>query len=197
MSFVLAQQQEWPSDSLQPVVLGPFQSLRNGVTGYDESKPEGPPKPQADFFMWEHFTTKPYFAPTPDQQGSSPPPLKKIGEIYTPWPSWMIVASTSTFPNPEEDERLGQLFQLLDQGIKLFNADPAQVVRLLGTGEFGCRYAEDDANEWLKSVKFAKSTRGVGSEEIERVVGILKLAGVIDSGMGNDEAVQRVVGIHN
>ena len=196
MSFVLAQQQSWKPDSLKPVVLGPFKSLRNGVTGYDEEAAKEPPNPQAEFFMWEHFTTKPYFAPAPEEHGASPPPLKKIGEIYTPWPSWMIVASTATFPSPDKDEALQQLFQTLDQGIQLFEADTAQVVRRLGTGEFGCTYAEDDAKEWLKSVRFAESTRGVDRKEIEQVVDILKVAGVIDSGMANDEAVRRVVGIH-
>lgn len=195
MSFVLAQQQSWQPDSLQPIPLGPFQSLRNGVTGYDEANKAttSEPKPQAEFFMWEHFTTKPYFAPTPTSQS---PPLKKIGEIYTPWPSWMIVASTSTFPTPENDKSLQQLFQTLDQGIQLFEADTSQVVRLLGTGEFGCTYVEDDAKEWLKSVKFAKSTRGVDRKEIERVIDILKVAGVIDHRLGNDDAIAKVVGIH-
>lgn len=194
MSFVLAQQQSWQPDSLHPVPLGPFQALRNGVTGYNEAHPEQEPKPQAEFFMWEHFTTKPYFAPIPEQRS---PPLKKIGEIFTPWPSWMIVASTSTFPDPKKDETLQQLFQALDQGIKEFEADTAQVVKLLGTGELGCTYVEDDAKEWLKSVKFVKATRGVDRKEIEGVVNVLRVAGVIDTAMGNDEALQRVVGIYN
>jgi hypothetical protein len=142
--------------------------------------------------MWEHFTTKPYFHTDADKPH---PPLKKIGEIFTPWPSWLIVASTSVFPDPEHDEKLQQLFHVLDQGIKEFQADHDKVVRLLGTGELGCTYVEEDAKEWLKDVRFTSSTRGVNRKVVDGVVDVLKVAGVIDSGMSNDEAAERVIGI--
>ncbi|OJJ48504.1 hypothetical protein ASPZODRAFT_130558 [Penicilliopsis zonata CBS 506.65] len=193
MSFVLAQQQGWAPNSLTPVICGPFGSLRTGVTGItDAAQPAQTSSPSAEFFMWEHFTTKPFFHPTDVNPN---PPLKNIGEIYTPWPSWMVVASTAVFPDPERDETLKKLFQLWDEGIKAFNADPAHVVKLLGTGELGCTYAEDDAKEWLKDVRFASSTRGVDKKVVEGVVDVLKVAGVIDPGLQNSEAFERVFGI--
>lgn len=195
MSYVLAQQQGWKADSLTSVPLGPFGALRNGVTGKDEEKPDQPPNPTAEFFMWEEFTTKPYFHVTAEKPN---PPLKKIGEIYTPWPSWMIVASTALFPFPgsESDPRLDALFKALDQGIKAFQADTTNAIKLLGTGELGCTYNQEDGNDWLKDVKFTNSTRGVDSKVITAVVDVLKVAGVIDSGLSNDEALQRVIGVH-
>lgn len=189
MSFVLAQQQDWAADSLTTAPLGPFQALRNGVTG--DEQPNN--TPTAEFFMWEHFTTKPFFHPTAEDPK---PPLKKFSEIFTPWPSWLIVASTSTFPDPKHDEKLQQLFQVLDGGIQQFESDPAQAVKLLGTGELGCTYIEEDAKEWLKDVKFTKTTRGVDRKVVEGVVDILKVAGVIDSSLDNEAAITRVVGIH-
>jgi hypothetical protein len=172
MAFVLAQQEGWfaNTESKKPLVLvplGPFADLRDGVTGKDDEA-------LADFFMWEHFTTKPYF------DGDSTL-LKRIGEIYTPWPSWHIAASSSTFPNPEKDERLTQVFETLDKGIKQFNSTPEEAVRLLGTGELGCHYTEEDAGEWLKGAEFAKSTKGVDSNVMESVVKVLQEAGVINS----------------
>ncbi|KAJ5689318.1 hypothetical protein N7462_003710 [Penicillium macrosclerotiorum] len=192
MSFVLAQQQGWKSDSLTTIPLGPFGALRNGVTGQDERDAAQEPNPTAEFFMWEHFTTKPYFHPTAEMPE---PPLKNIGEIFTPWPSWMIVASTAMFPNPQNDQRLEKLFEALDQGIKDFESDTAHVVKLLGTGELGCNYIEEDATEWLKDVKFTSSTRGVDRKVIEGVVDVLKIAGVIDTTMTNEDAIQRVIGV--
>ncbi|WEW56103.1 hypothetical protein PRK78_001538 [Emydomyces testavorans] len=194
MSFVLAKQQNWPASTpLIPVILGPFASLRDGVMGTNPSQPDAPSNPTADFFMWEQFTTKPYF----DVTSTTPaPPLKKIGEIFTPWPSWHIAASTSTFLRPEDDARLSQLLMALDKGIAAFEADTAHVISLLGTGELGCTYSKEDATEWLKDVRFVKDgTKGVQRDIVENVVGILKDAGVVPNEVGNDEAVRRVAGI--
>jgi hypothetical protein len=197
MSFVLQQQQGWPEDALKTVALGPFSALRDGVTLFREEDPafqqKEPNKPQAEFFMWEHFTTKPYF----HQNELKPyPPLKKIGEIYTPWPSWLIVASSSTFPDPEHDSNLTQLFKLLDEGIRGFAAKPDQVVEMLATGDLGCTYSEEDAKEWMKDVRFVHdTTRGLDRKIVENVADVLKAAGVIPQDMGNDEVVKRVTGI--
>jgi hypothetical protein len=170
MAFVLAQQQGWlqqtkdyKKEGLTLVPLGPFKDLRNGVTSST-----------ADFFMWEHFTTKPYFH-------AADSPLKKIGEIYTPWPSWHIAASTSTFPpsSSSSTETLSQIFQALDQGIDLFKNSPDNAVKMLGTGEAGCQYSEEDAREWLKDVIFTDKTKGVDRGVMAGVVDVLKTASII------------------
>ena len=170
MAFVLAQQEGWfdssqssDEEKLPTVILGPFKDLRDGVTSS-----------KADFFMWEHFTTKPFFH-------GEDTPLKNIGEIYTPWPSWHIAASSKTFPDPEKDEKLQQLFEAFDQGVKDFKTNPDEGVRLLGTGELGCHYSEEDAREWLKAVEFANATKGVDAAIMEGVVKVLQGAGVINS----------------
>ncbi|RMZ90837.1 hypothetical protein DV736_g1942, partial [Chaetothyriales sp. CBS 134916] len=172
MAFVLADQEGWLKSGtdeklgLAFVPLGPFSNLRDGVID------KGAEAPVADFFMWEHFTTKPYF------HGDGTP-LKKIGEIYTPWPSWHIAASTKTFPHPKTDAMLEQLFAALDEGIKEFGANPDHAVKMLGTGEVGCHYTEEDAREWLKDVKFSDSVRGVSEKTMDHVVKVLQNAGVI------------------
>ena len=71
MGFVLADSQGWLSSNSTPfqtIPLQTFGKLRNGVN--DKT---------VDFFMWEHFTSKRYY-----DNGE----IKRIGEIYTPWPSW-------------------------------------------------------------------------------------------------------------
>ena len=170
MAFVLAQQEGWfdssqssDEEKLPTFILGPFKDLHDGVTSS-----------KADFFMWEHFTTKPFFH-------GEDTPLKNIGEIYTPWPSWHIAASSKTFPDPEKDEKLQQLFEAFDQGVKDFKTNPDEGVRLLGTGELGCHYSEEDAREWLKAVEFANATKGVDAAIMEGVVKVLQGAGVINS----------------
>jgi hypothetical protein len=209
MSFVLSKQQGWPENALKPVVLGPFDALRDGVSGVHReeqgsqeqgSQPgsgsiTGGQNPTAEFFMWEHFTTKPYFQP-PDTTLKSHPPLKKIGEIYTPWPSWLIVASTSTFLQPAMDANLASLLDLFDRGIQEYEAGPDRVVKLLQSGDLGCIYAEDDAREWMKNVKFVKhNTKGLDPKIVRNVVDVLKEAGVIAQAMSAAEVIERVTGI--
>ncbi|KIX08993.1 uncharacterized protein Z518_00071 [Rhinocladiella mackenziei CBS 650.93] len=180
MAFVLAQQEGWlrptadsRSEALTAVPLGPFKDLRDGVTGAS-----------ADFFMWEHFTTKPYFH-------GDDTPLKKIGEIYTPWPSWQIAASTSTFPDPSSDATLKEIFESFDRGVNIFNSDPDVGIRMLGTGEAGCHYSEEDGREWLKDVRFVEGTRGVDPRVMSGVADVLKTAGVI----GADVEIQNGDGV--
>ncbi|TVY85880.1 hypothetical protein LAWI1_G006969, partial [Lachnellula willkommii] len=145
MGFVLADSQRWldtNTSSSSPFEVKPlqtFEKLRGAVN-------DG----TADFFMWEHFTSKRYY-----DNGE----IKRVGEIYTPWPSWEIVASTSTTtPSPSTDPRLASLFQKLDLGIQYFETHLEEAVQYIsGTLD----YSEGDAREWLQTVRFAKGTRGV------------------------------------
>jgi hypothetical protein len=123
--------------------------------------------------QWEHFTSKRYY----DNNE-----IKRIGEIYTPWPSWQIVASTSISP---DDDRLADLFSKLDKGIKHFDENPEENIKYISTS---LDYSEEDAREWLKTVKFAEGTRGVDTKVVEKTLGILRKAGVVgEEGMKEGE----------
>lgn len=56
--------------------------------------------------MWEHFTSKRYY-----DNGE----IKRVGEIYTPWPSWHIVASNKVL---EEGTQLEEMMTKLNQGVE-------------------------------------------------------------------------------
>lgn len=163
MGFVLADQHGWLSPGGPPpfsdnVVLHTFANLRSAVNSGE-----------ADFFMWEHFTQKRYF-----DSGE----IRRVGEIYTPWSSWKIVASTDL---PAGDARVQTLFEKLDRGIAHFNDNQEEAVRYICTN---LDYTEADAREWLKTVKFPARTRGVKAETVESCVAILQKAGMLVPGKG-------------
>jgi len=116
MGFVLADQQGWLSSSTadtrpypNTAILHTFGNLRKAVNSGE-----------ADFFMWEHFTSKRYY----DSQE-----IKRVGEIYTPWSSWKIVTLTSLAGSDGKlDSRVDDLFSKLDQGIKHFNENKDDIV---------------------------------------------------------------------
>ncbi|KAG9594221.1 periplasmic binding protein-like II, partial [Aureobasidium melanogenum] len=164
MSYVLADQKGWLEKSKKPfevVPLGDFKALRHGVNEGDK----------ADFFMWEHFTTKKFY-----DNGE----LKRVGEIYTPWPSWMIVARDA------KDKKLEDTAEKLNQGVKYFREHQEESVEhITGTME----YSQEDANAWLKTVKFADDVRGVESSVVEHTISILKKGGVLDDNNGGVEGM--------
>lgn len=164
MGFVLADQQGWLADNTHfsdTVVLQTFDKLRNAVNSGD-----------ADFFMWEHFTSKKYY-----DSGE----IRRVGEIYTPWSSWKIVASTKL--TESRDDRVKTLFEKLDRGVQHFNENQDEAVRYIST-ELG--YTEPDAKEWLKTVKFPVKTEGVKDEVVRNCVNVLRKAGVLVEGKGMD-----------
>lgn len=161
MAHVLADQQGWLSQSSDKpfsdiVPIGDFAALRRAVNDGDT----------ADFFMWEHFTTKHYW-----DNGE----LKRVGEIYTPWPSWMIAARDPT------DSALEDMAQKINQGVVWYREHAEEAVEhICGT----MKYSNEDAREWMKTVRFADDVRGVDVGVVEKTMGILKKAGVLGEEAG-------------
>ncbi|KAK4107606.1 hypothetical protein N656DRAFT_785093 [Canariomyces notabilis] len=157
------------------VVLNTFENLRKAVN-------EG----EADFFMWEHFTSKRYY-----DSGE----IRKVGEIYTPWSSWMIVASTGLIGGEEGkdarmDPRVEEFLEKVNLGIKHFNEHKDEAVKYISTE---LDYSEEDARAWLETVRFPERTQGVDLEVISKTVDTLYKAGVLieGKGMGPKEMVAK------
>lgn len=167
MSFVLADKQGWLKTPGQHpfdvVCLETFERLRQAVNS-----------DTADFFMWEHFTSKRYF----DKKE-----IKKIGEIYTPWSSWKIAARDDA-----GDERLAELFARLNQGIRHFLDQPEEAVAYISSQ---LDYSEEDAREWLKTVEFATDVRGVRIETVKKTMAVLRSAGCLPE----DASAAKMIGI--
>ncbi|RNJ60649.1 hypothetical protein D7B24_006717 [Verticillium nonalfalfae] len=166
MGFVLADQHGWLGSSdaapfSDTVILNTFANLRDAVN-----------KGDADYFMWEHFTSKKYY-----DSGE----IRRVGEIYTPWSSWKIVASTALAAEGALDPRVKDLFGKLDKGIVHFNENQEEAVRWISTN---LDYSEADAREWLKTVKFTAGVEGVKPEVVNNCVDILRKAGVLAEGKG-------------
>lgn len=167
MGFVLADTKGWLETPGTPpfevVPLQTFAKLREAVNDCT-----------ADFFMWEYFTSKKYY-----DNGE----IKQIGEIYTPWSSWKIVAA-----NPE-DERLTGVFESIDKGVAYFKAHREEAVEYISTN---LDYSAEDATAWLETVKFADGVQGVSEVTIGKTIEILRKAGVIE---GRDVRADSMIGV--
>ncbi|OQO15216.1 hypothetical protein B0A48_00599 [Cryoendolithus antarcticus] len=161
MSYVLADQQGWLKPGEKPfeiVPKGKFDALRKGVSG-DKT---------ADFFMWEHFTTKRYW-----DSGE----LKRIGEIYTPWPSWMIAARSGV-----DDKAVGDMLEKINEGVKYYLEHKEESIEhITSTME----YSKEDVEEWMKTVEFSNDVKGVDPAVADKTISVLRKAGVLDEHAGN------------
>lgn len=174
MSFVLADQQGWlppPAERSQsgregpswpePFSFVPLHAFANLRAGVNDST--------ADFFMWEHFTSKRYH-----DNGS----IKRVGEIYTPWPSWMITVQKQYLKQTEGQIALNEFLTKLDMGIGYFNAHQDEAVKYISTE---LDYSKEDAQEWLGTVRFANGVKGVSKEIVEKTIEVLKKGGTLGS----------------
>lgn len=183
MGYVLADKQGWLSSSSSSssppysdfVVLQNFENLRNAVN-------DG----KADFFMWEHFTSKKYY-----DSGE----IRRIGEIYTPWSSWKIVASTALLQRGDKGKpypRLMDVFRKLDQGVRYFETHHEEAIKYISTE---LDYSAEDASEWIRTVRFSAKTEGVDIEVIKECIDVLRKAGVLKDGSDTQKAEEVAEGM--
>jgi hypothetical protein len=176
MSFLLAYNKGWlnPDSPYPPFpveVLNTFASLRDGVN-------DG----TADFFMWEYFTSKRYF-----DNGE----IKHIGDLYSPWASWMIVASDHLlYPHGRHvgqkvlSDQLDDALVKINSGIQHFKDNQEEAVEYISTK---LDYSEEDARDWLKTVEFPSDVKGVEIDSVTKTMFILGQAGVIHKQRHMDE----------
>ena len=169
MGYVLADKLGWldggeegGKEPFEVVPLQTFEKLREAVGE----------KAEADFFMWEHFTSKRYF-----DNGA----IKKIGEVVTPWPSWHIVARSELVKGERLEE---ELFGYLNQGISHFGMNKDEAIKYISTE---LDYSKEDAREWAGSVQFADGTvKGVRKGVVDETLAVLKKAGVVEEDFKSD-----------
>ncbi|KAI9822526.1 MAG: hypothetical protein M1827_000245 [Pycnora praestabilis] len=173
MGFVLADVNDWlKTPGTAPFTVVPLQTFAKLREAVNDST--------ADFFMWEHFTSKKYY-----DNGE----IRRIGEIYTPWSSWKIVASNdiAAANDNNEDERLGPMFEAINKGVVYFRNHQEEAVEYISTE---LDYSAQDAREWLGTVRFADDVRGVERGTVEKTIEILRKAGVIQGeGVKSEEMI--------
>lgn len=130
MAFVNAQNEGWATDSLQFEIIN---NLDGAVTALTEGT--------ADYFMWEHFTTKPLV-----DKGI----FRRLGDCPTPWPCF-VVAATQKFID-EEKSTINHILEVINNYTSEFKQIPS-IDRSLAN-----RYSQqlEDIKEWLKITQWSQ-----------------------------------------
>jgi ABC-type nitrate/sulfonate/bicarbonate transport system substrate-binding protein len=130
MAYIHAKQQGWDTNYLNFEIVntieGAVKSLTNG---------------ESDYFMWEHFMTKPLV----DQQI-----FRRLGDCPTPWPCFVIAV---------RDEILQRSPTEIAQVLEVINAKSSQFKSIIDIDKLiASRYhlELDDVNEWLSLTEWSQ-----------------------------------------
>ena len=154
MAYVLADKLNWQNEDLNFNVAG---DIYGGLWALQNKK--------ADFFLWEKYTTAPFV-----QQKK----CRRIDEIYTPWPCFVIAVRNEVYySNPEQ---LHLLQEVIIKAAKELKNDP------IAAEKIAWRYNLEinDATKWLQETSWALS-KEEKLTEIEHVVSYLNKINLITS----------------
>jgi ABC-type nitrate/sulfonate/bicarbonate transport system substrate-binding protein len=152
MSFVLAQREGWEPNALSFNVVG---DVYGGLWALHHG--------EADGFLWEKYTTQPFV----DQAK-----CKRIGEVFTPWPCFVIAVRNDVLHS--DAELLQEVLRIVqERAAQLKNASDAPEV-------LAWRYAlrKNEVEEWLQQTEWA-STTNLDQEVLKKTVETLLDLGLI------------------
>ena len=150
MAFVNAQKEGWNTDALEFEVVNTIEGAKNALTNGS-----------ADYFMWEHFTTKPLV-----DKGT----FRRLGDCPTPWPCF-VIAATHSFVT-ENPSTLKHILEVVNLYTSEFKSIPS-IDRTLAN-----RYEQkpEDIQEWLSLTQWSQSQMNVHTlEKVQDTLIDLKL----------------------
>lgn len=131
LTYVNAENQGWPIEDLKFELV---QDLNGAI--------ETLPADRAQYFMWEHFTTKPLV-----DAGI----FRRLADCPTPWPCFVIVTTEEYIHNNEE--LLQQMLGTLNQTTLHFKELPNLTEKIAEKYE----QKPEDVQEWLKLTEWSQS----------------------------------------
>jgi ABC-type nitrate/sulfonate/bicarbonate transport system substrate-binding protein len=145
MAFLHARKMGWNPENLQFEIV---HDQQGAITALSEGK--------ADYFMWEHYTTKPLV-----DNGV----FRRLADFPTPWPCF-VIAATNTFLK----QKPGILKHVLEV-INLYSSDFREIPGIDTT--LAHRYQQEvaDIREWLEKTRWSQVN--ISTEIIDNVQRIL------------------------
>ncbi|KAI9567409.1 periplasmic binding protein-like II [Boletus coccyginus] len=166
MAYVMALQQGWSTEDLQ------FR-INNDIRGLIDSVNDG----STSAFMWEWYTTKPF---------ADAGECRFIGEVPTPWPSWLIAAHPTRAASCDVRAFLDRLSEFVRTFASAAQRAGPSVTFIQQT--FG--YPEEDVKAWLQAVAYPDDCAEVPTHVITDALAVLEKAGVVTTPSGGFDLAQ-------
>jgi ABC-type nitrate/sulfonate/bicarbonate transport system substrate-binding protein len=163
MSYYMALLHGMDPHKLSFTVANNFTNLRAGVKS-DEF----------DAFLWETFTTQPYFASKE---------LTKLGNVQTPWPAFSFICNPDKL-TPEQAHAVREVFfPALARACKNFTDNVACSVARISQHH---AHTPEDAAKWLSTVRYSTDFT-IDAKRIGHAVDVLKQAGVVPKDFAKEQ----------
>ncbi len=133
----------------------------------------------ADYFMWEHFTTKPYV-----DKGI----FRRVGNVKTPWPCFVIAVRDELLEN--DGEAVQGLIKVINKQLKEFE-NPLNVAGL--DQLFAERYEQkiEDIRAWLSITKWNRK-KSISKKLINKIQNKLVAFRVIEQDVHYKHLIKKV-----
>lgn len=130
MSYINAENNNWDTDNLKFEVINNLEGAINGLN-----------KGKGDYFMWEHFTTKPLV-----DQGI----FKRIADCPTPWPCFVIAVRSELLE--KDEETIKTILEIINEMTAQFKNIPNI------DEEIATRYEQqlEDVQKWLSLTEWSQ-----------------------------------------
>lgn len=164
MAYVNAEHKNWDIDKLQFEIIN---NLEGAIKALKSDK--------AQYFMWEHFTTKPLV----DNNT-----FRLVADCPTPWPCFVIAATDDCIN--KDAEALKKMLKVLNKETRDFKNQDKIDVRLSE------RYQQklEDIRKWLNLTQW--SQQQISQEDLEKVQQNLLRLELIDEKVSHEELVHRL-----
>jgi len=129
MAIVNAHHQGWNIDTLKFKVIGNLQGGIDALTNGD-----------ADYFLWEHFTTKPFV-----DNGT----FRRIGDCPSPWPCFVVAVRDEVLENNLEEVK--KIMAIVNRQTKNFK----KIKDIDKTLSIRYEQQLEDIQQWLKITKWS------------------------------------------
>ena len=153
MAYVNAKNQGWDTSKLQFEIVN---TLDGGVTALTEGT--------ADYFMWEHFMTKPLV-----DKGV----FRRLADCPTPWPCFVIAVREEVLA--KQPETITTLLEIINAKTRNFKDIPNIETQLATT----YHQKKEDIEEWLSLTEWTQEKIDIAL--INRIQNQLQELNIIDS----------------
>lgn len=152
MAFVLAQREGWNPENLEFKIVG---NLDGALEAMNPETPE--------MFLWEKYTTKPWVI-----SGG----FKRIGEVPSPWPCFVIVASEKAIS--EFGDLIFELRDLVYQASKELQNSPETPIEIHKAYELEL----EDVKAWLSQTSW-ETEPSISRSDLEEAMEKMQELGII------------------